>query len=164
MDLLFSNAALHWLDDHATLLPRMLSLLAPDGVLALQMPAQHDAASLRIGYVLAASPRFAGRLAPLVRRNAVHEPERYYAIVKPLARTIDVWSTEYLQALDGENPVAEFTKGSFVGVWLAALPPAEAQAFERDYRAAIAAAYPRRPDGTTLFPFRRLFMVARRFS
>lgn len=67
-----------------------------------------------------------------------------------------------MQALTGENPVAEFTKGSFVGVWLSALSEAESREFENDYRKAIAAAYPRSRDGVTLFPFRRFFLVAQR--
>ena len=57
-DLLVSNAALHWLDDHATLFPRLLSHLRPDGVLAVQMPAQHLAPSHQLGYALAESSRW----------------------------------------------------------------------------------------------------------
>src|SRR5262245_64134427 len=36
-DLLFSNAALHWLDDHAHLFPRLIGALAPGGILAVQL-------------------------------------------------------------------------------------------------------------------------------
>src|ERR1039458_9223676 len=42
-DLIYSNAALHWVSQHETLFPRLVSLLAPGGVLAVQMPAMHDA-------------------------------------------------------------------------------------------------------------------------
>lgn len=76
--------------------------------------------------------------------------------------SLDLWSTEYVQALTGENPVAEFTKGSFVGVWLSALTEDEAQDFELDYRQSITKAYPRGSNGVTLFPFRRFFLVAQR--
>ena len=38
VDLLFSNAALHWVDDHAALFPRLRSYLADGGVMAVQMP------------------------------------------------------------------------------------------------------------------------------
>ena len=40
--LIYSNAALHWIGDHECLFPRLLSLLAPGGVLAVQMPAMHN--------------------------------------------------------------------------------------------------------------------------
>ncbi len=162
VDLLVSNAALHWLDDHPTLFPRLLSCLAPGGVLAVQMPAQHEAPSHRIGYALADSPRFRARLQPLVRRQPILPAEAYYRLLRPLSTSLELWYVDYIQVLHGEHPVAEFTKGSFVGVWLAALPPDEAKAFEAAYRDEVRAAYPPEADGATLFPFRRFFLVARR--
>lgn len=162
VDLLVSNAALHWLDDHATLFPRLLSYLRPGGVLAVQMPAQQGAPSHQIGYDLAESARWRERLRGLVRRRGLLEAREYYALLGPRAAALDLWLTEYLQALGGDNPVAEFTKGSFVGAWLSALTADEAQEFEAEYRRRIAAAYPPGADGVTLFPFRRFFLVARR--
>ena len=47
-----------------------------------------------------------------------------------------------------------------MGPFLAALRGGEREAFESAYRAQVWAAYPPRPDGTTLFPFRRVFIVA----
>src|SRR5476651_1811098 len=41
-DLMFSNAALHWLPDHPALLRRLRSMLAPGGQIAVQMPASDD--------------------------------------------------------------------------------------------------------------------------
>ena len=70
--------------------------------------------------------------------------------------------TTYFHTLGGENPVAEFVKGSALGPFLAALAGDERAAFEAAYRARVAAAYPPRADGTTIFPFRRLSMIARR--
>jgi trans-aconitate 2-methyltransferase len=64
--------------------------------------------------------------------------------------------------LTGDDPVAEWTRGSLLRPLLAALDADIAARFYADYSARIAAAYPRRADGTTLFPFRRLFIVARR--
>lgn len=162
VDLLVSNAALHWLDDHDTLFPRLVAHLAPGGMLAVQMPAQHDAPSHQLGYALAENPRWKEALKGTVRRRPVLEPAQYHALLSLRVAALEIWTTEYLQALSGPNPVAEFTKGSFVGAWLAALPAEEAAAFEAEYRAAIAQAYRPRADGVTLFPFRRLFIVARR--
>ena len=61
-ELIFSNAALHWLDDHPALFPRLLSLLAPGGVLAVQMPGNFDAPSHRLIRELAAAPAWAEML------------------------------------------------------------------------------------------------------
>lgn len=162
VDLLVSNAALHWLEDHATLFPRLLSNLHPGGVLAVQMPAQHEAPSHRIGYDLAESARWRDRLQRLVRRRPILEAHEYYSLLRRQVSSLDLWVTEYFQTLTGDNPVAEFTKGSFVGEWLSALTADEARDFEADYRQQIAAAYPACSDGVTLFPFRRFFLIAQR--
>jgi trans-aconitate 2-methyltransferase len=42
------------------------------------------------------------------------------------------------------------------------LDKAEGEAFYARYAELLAEAYPTRADGITLFPFRRLFIVARR--
>ena len=47
VDLIFSCAALQWVDDHADVFPRLIRKLAPDGVLAVHMPA-YDAIPNRV--------------------------------------------------------------------------------------------------------------------
>ena len=94
-----------------------------------------------------------------VRAQPVLEPAAYYGLLAPHTRSLDIWETEYLQVLEGENPVAEWTKGTWLAPLLAALGPNSAD-FEAEYRRRIAVAYPRQADGKTLFPFRRLFIVA----
>lgn len=162
-DLLFSNAALHWLDDHAALLPRLVSHLAPDGVLAIQMPCNQDSPSHRLMDEAAAAGPWRAKLAavrPVYR--SVETPDSYYRILAPLARQVDIWQTTYLHVLEGENPVVQWTKGTALRPCLDALTEPERRAFLDAYAARVAAAYPRQPDGRTLLPFRRLFIVARR--
>ncbi len=161
LDLLVSNAALHWVDEHESLFPRLVSNLKPGGVVAVQMPAQQDAPSHRLGIELARSARWRAKLESLVRQPIL-KPADYYSILRPHVASLDLWITEYVQALTGDNPVAEFTKGSFVGAWLSVLSASDAGEFEAAYRASVAAAYPKRDDGVTLFPFRRFFLVASR--
>jgi trans-aconitate 2-methyltransferase len=64
--------------------------------------------------------------------------------------------------LSGENAVAEWSRGSALGPVLAALNPDDARAFYDAYSERMQAAYPRRADGSTLLPFRRIFIVAER--
>jgi trans-aconitate 2-methyltransferase len=90
----------------------------------------------------------------------VLSPEAYYGLLAPNARSLDIWETEYLQIFEGENPVAEWTKGTWLAPLLAALAPDARAAFEAEYRRRVALAYPRQPNGKTLYPFRRLFIVA----
>ena len=61
---------------------------------------------------------------------------------------------------NGENPVKEWTKGTWLTPLLAALDEPERSAFETAYGERVAAVYPPRGDGKTLFPFRRMFLIA----
>lgn len=157
---IYSNAALHWLDDHDRLLPGLFAAVAPGGVLAVQMPRNFGAPSHTLISEAARSGPWRARLEPLLRPSPVAEPEFYYDLLAPLAARLDLWETEYLQVLDGVNPVKEWTKGTWLLPLLAALDEPERSRFEAAYAELVAAAYPPRSDGKTLFPFRRLFIIA----
>jgi len=161
-DVLYSNAALHWLDRHEALFPRLLGLLAPGGALAVQMPRNHGAPSHTEIVATVQDGSWRARLEPLLRPSPTHPPAVYYDLLAPLAARLDVWETEYLQVLEGADPVKEFTKGSALKPFLDALHGAERDAFEAAYAARLRRAYPPQADGRTLFPFRRLFLVATR--
>ena len=159
-DLLFSNAALHWLDDHRGLFPRLVADLAPGGVLAVQMPRNHGAPSHSEMVAAAEVGPWRERLRPALRARPVAEPAVYHDILRPHVSQLDIWETEYLHALEGDNPVVEWTRGSALKPLMDALDEPERSAFLAEYAGRIARAYPRRPDGRTLLPFRRLFIVA----
>ena len=159
-DLLFSNAALHWLPDHAELLPRLVSRLRPGGVLAVQMPRNFGASSHALLREVARAGPWAERVAPLIEHEPVAAPEWYRDLLAPLAASLDIWQTEYLHVLEGEDPVLNWTRSTALRPLLALLRPEEQARFEADYARRLRAAYPKRADGRTLFPFRRLFIMA----
>lgn len=162
VDLLFSNAALQWLPDHQILLPRLLAYLRPGGVLAVQMPRNFQAASHVALRELAAQQPWADRLEGVLQAEPVAPPAWYHDLLAPHAATLDIWQTEYLQVLEGEDPVLRWTEATSLRPVLQALDEAASAAFKDAYAARLREAYPRRPDGTTLFPFLRLSLVARR--
>jgi trans-aconitate 2-methyltransferase len=159
-DLIYSNAALHWLDGHDRLFPALLDALAPGGVLAVQMPRNFGAPSHTSITDAARSGPWRAKLEPLLRTAPVADPAFYFDVLAPRAAAIDLWETEYCQVLEGEHPVKEWVKGTWLRPLLAALDPDEQSRFEASYAERVARAYPPRPDGRTLFPFRRLFIVA----
>ena len=161
-DLVFANASLHWLDNHDALFPRLMGMVAPSGVLACQMPHNFDAPSHRCMREAAAAGPWKARLEGKGREAPVAEASAYYAMLDPHASRIDIWETEYVHALEGDDPLIEWTMGTGLRPYLAPLDEAEREAFLAEYRTRIAKAYPRRGDGVTLFPFRRLFTVATR--
>lgn len=161
-DLIYSNAALHWLDDHESLFPHLLDQLAPGGYLAVQMPRNWLAPSHTGITEIVQNGPWRAILEPLLRPSPSHAPDVYYDILAPLSASLAIWETEYCQILEGENPVAEFVKGTQLKRFLDALDEPVRSEFEDAYRERILAAYPRRGDGKTLFPFRRLFLLAGR--
>lgn len=161
VDVIFSNAALHWLDDHATLFAHLTGQLTPGGVLAVQMPANFDAPS----HTLLADTVGESGNAELIaqqRGTPVAPPSDYYNILARHAGGIDIWETTYVQVLTGEDAVFQWTSGTALVPFVSLLEGTEREAFAEAYRAKLAAAYPQRADGTTLFPFTRIFMVARK--
>lgn len=160
-DVVFANASLHWLPDHATLYPRLLGHVAKGGALAIQTPDNADEpAHVRIR-ALAREKPWADKLAhvPVPTR---HPPAFHHALLAPLARTLDVWRTTYYHPLRGHDAVVEWFKGSGLRPYLAALDTGEQAIFLARYRQAIEGGYPALPDGTVLLPFPRLFIVATR--
>ncbi|WP_325175485.1 methyltransferase domain-containing protein [Cereibacter sphaeroides] len=157
--LIFSNAALQWLPDHAALMPRLATFLPPGGVLAVQMPRQYGAPSHRFLRDIAAGmfpDRFEPEDAP-----PVAPAQHYWQQLAPFGE-VQAWETEYVQHLEAwadGHPVRRFTESTAMRPFLARLTDDEARAFIGAYDSCLAAAYPLLPDGGTLFPFRRCFFV-----
>jgi trans-aconitate 2-methyltransferase len=159
---LYSNAALHWLDGHETLFPALLRTVAPGGWFAVQMPRNFAAPSHTCVTETVRQGPWRDRLEPLLRRRPAGPPDEYWRLLHTHAAALDIWEIEYLQVLKGENPVAEFVKGSWLKQFLDRLEEPERSTFETEYRARVRAAYPPEADGSTLFPFRRMFILAQR--
>jgi trans-aconitate 2-methyltransferase len=160
--LIYSNAALHWLDDHDRLFPALFGALAPGGVLAVQMPANFDQPSHRLLYELAGEPAWRDSLAPQIRAAPVAEPAHYWRLLQAEGAEINLWKTVYFQRLTGENAILRWMEGTTLRPFLAVLSSDQSERFRTDYAARLAAAYRLESDGSCLFPFYRLFMVARR--
>ncbi len=160
-DLIYSNAALHWLGGHERLFPHLMAQLALGGVLAVQMPRQHNAPShALIDKIMMQFPYMPERMKKNPRPAPVGDPGFYYGLLRPISASLDIWETEYLHVLQGQDPVPEFTRSTTLKPVLENLDPGDRDAYMAQYRAACREAYPPRTDGTTLFPFRRIFMVA----
>ena len=160
-DLLFSNAALHWVGDHSSLFPRLLDSLSPGGVLAVQMPGNFEAPSHRLIRELAASPAWTGKLGP-GRMGAVLPMADYQHILAPRCTRLSLWETTYWQSMSGPAPVLDWLRGTTLIPYLAPLDDVTRAAFLAELGASLAAAYPADATGTTLFPFRRIFILAQR--
>ena len=159
-DLIYSNAAFHWLDGHDALFPRLMSFLKDGGVLAVQMPENWNAPSHSNIAATARESKWAERLVPHLMENPVADPNFYYDMLSPLSTSLDMWESIYMHILNGDDPVVEWTKGTVLPPLLSHLPEEEHEEFISSYGMKVSKAYPKRSDGKTILPFRRLFMVA----
>jgi trans-aconitate 2-methyltransferase len=160
--ILYSNAAYQWVEGHIDLFPGLVNLLPSGGQLAIQMPRNHDAPSHALMIDAIKAGPWKDKLAAVKSIRPVWEPARYYDVLKPLCSELEVWESIYQQPLTGKDPVAQYTSSTGLRPYLAALDKDEGESFYATYAAMCAKAYPTRADGITLFPFRRLFIVARK--
>lgn len=165
-DLIYSNATLHWVENHRELFPRLAGFLRPGGCLAVQMPLSWELPSHRLMRETLADGGAGGAalgtatLRQAVGRDWVERKEVYYELLAARAKSVDIWATEYLQILDGQDAVLEWVKGTGLRPILNGLDDKERGIFLAEYTRRLRAAYPVRADGHTLYPFRRLFIVA----
>jgi trans-aconitate 2-methyltransferase len=164
-DLIVSNAALQWVPGHAERFGDWLDHLAPGGVLAFQVPGNFTAPSHALLAELCDAPQWRARLDGHGRRYVhILGPDGYLEHLTGLGcRDVDAWETTYVQLLQGEDPVLDWTKGTALRPVLTALGDDHeaARDFVGQYRDLLRKAYPPGPHGT-VFPFRRIFAVARR--
>ncbi|NWH07481.1 MAG: trans-aconitate 2-methyltransferase [Alphaproteobacteria bacterium] len=161
-DLIFSNALFQWVPAHGAIFSRLMETMPLGGVLAVQMPRNFNEPSHRIIREVAQSEKWASKLAALGLREPVLPPEAYFEILKGHAASIDIWETVYVQALNGEDPVLDWIKGTALTPYLAALDHRQVELFLEELAVKLREAYPRSSSGITLFPFRRVFIVATR--
>ncbi|MDB5300999.1 MAG: Trans-aconitate 2-methyltransferase [Phycisphaerales bacterium] len=162
-DLIFSNAAMQWVGDHATAYPKIFSRVAPGGALATQVPSDLDAPAHTLMRDLAASEFWRRKFTHEIREWHVHDVPFYYDVLAPLASRLDLWTTEYVHVMPGAEAIVEWYRGTGLRPFLDALAmEADRAGFVAEYLELIRKAFPARGDGRVLFPFQRLFLVAYR--
>ena len=163
VDVLFSNALLQWIPDHLTLLPRLMAHVGR-GSLAIQVPNNFDRPAHTEGH------RIVREMFPdldgLLPDRPVFSGDDYHDALSAEDVHVDVWQTEYLHTLHGEDPVVEWTSSTFLRPLLDVLSTnaERRRSFLDAYADSMRSAYPRRQDGLTFFPFPRVFAVATRLG
>ena len=162
-DLIYANAALQWVPDHETLLPRLFASLAPGGVLAIQMPDNRDEPTHRLMREVATLDPWASTIgnAAMVRTKIL-ALNAYYDLLARDAADVDVWRTAYQHPMDTPAAIVEWVRGTGLRPFVDPLSPAYREGFLAEYERRIALAYLPRSDRRLLLAFPRLFIVARR--
>ena len=162
-DVVFSNATLQWLPDHAGLVGRLFGHVADGGALAFQIPSADFALVYSLIRDIALDGPWASRMTGAAATFTMEAPGFYYDLLAPSARTLDLWTTRYFHVLDSPAAVVDWIASTGLRPFLDALESQdERESFVERLHERVGECYPRQLDGKVLFPFERLFVVAYR--
>lgn len=140
LDLVFSNAALHWLNDHEALFARIAGWLSPTGQLAVQVPSNNDHPAHQLAHKLAGQAPFQAALGGYVRQWPVLAPEHYATLLHRLGFVRQsVRLQVYLHVVESSDAVVEWVKGTLLTDYEKRLSPELYAEYLRQFRAAVRA-------------------------
>lgn len=162
-DLIYANAALQWVAGHETLVPRLFSLLAPSGVLAIQMPDNRHEPSHRLMRAVAGEAPWREPIGDADSvRTELATIAGYYDMLAKEAALVDVWHTVYQHVMPTAGAIVDWLRSTGLRPFLDPLSDELRASFLAEYERRIADAYPLRSDGNRLLAFPRMFIVAQR--
>ncbi len=158
-DLIFSNAALHWTENHAELIPKLYQQLTPGGQIAVQIPSNHNHISHQIYRETADEEPFKTILKGFQRYAPVLSIDEYARLFfEQNAEEIVVFEKVYPHVLEDSDAVVEWISGTALVPYFERIGEHK-QEFVDTIRAKMRAALPETP---VFYPFRRTLFSARK--
>jgi trans-aconitate 2-methyltransferase len=159
-DLIFANASLQWTPDHADLLQGLCVHLRPGGMLAFQIPLNHQQPVAETYRRLIVSPQWRAFPTP-DERLTVETPTFYYDVLSEYCRQVEIWETVYHHLLEKHEEMVTWFQSTGLRSFLAKLPDDRTRSvFTTELAAFYREQFPSLADGRVLFPFHRLFVLA----
>jgi trans-aconitate 2-methyltransferase len=159
-DLVFSNAAYHWVPDHPRLLERLTRAVKPGGQLAFQVPDNFDHPSHRAAERAASEEPFKSALGGGAHPRNVLAPEQYASILDRLGyHEPTVRLQIYGHRLDSREGVVKWVEGSLLSEYRRRLTPNLYTRFVERYREILFSMIPH--ERPYYFAFRRILAHAR---
>ena len=163
IDLVYSNAVLMWLPNHAELIPRLLHSVAPGGAMAFQIPSRNYATVRTIIHDISRDSCWTDRMEGPRNAMTMEQPSFYYDVLVKQTRELDIWETEYYHVIESTDAIVDWIASTGLRPFLAALEPDEEhQNFMKELSRRVHDSYETRVDGKVLYPFRRTFVIAYR--
>ena len=160
-DLVFSSATLQWIPGHTDLLPKLFGWVAPQGALAVQVPANNDSYLYLAVQAVAHREEWRQLTAGCDALQTYLPPSFYYDLLAPLAARLTLWQTTYYHSLPNHQGLIDWYASTGLKPYLERLPrDVERRAFQAQILEICRDQYPLQSDRRVLFPFRRLFFVA----
>ncbi len=159
-DLVFSNAAYHWVPDHPALLARLTRAVNPGGQLAFQVPDNFDHPSHRAAQETAATEPYASALGGMPHPRNVLAPEAYAAILDRLGYAEQTVRLQvYGHRLESREGVVAWVEGSLLSDYRRRLPPDLYARFLDSYRQRLFKILP--DEHPFFFTYRRILARAK---
>lgn len=160
-DLVFSNACIQWVPDHARLLPGLMSLLNPGGLLAVQVPINFQEPIHQIIARTVEREEWRERI-PYHRSFHTLSQESYFGLLAKHAKDFTLWETIYMHRMPSHQAIMDWYSSTGLRPYLDAAVDEEArQGFYNQVFQQVQEAYPVQENGEIIFRFPRLFFIAR---
>ena len=162
-DIIFSNAAIQWISHQETLLVKLFSMLIKEGILAVQVPCTKDMHVHTELEKLISKDKWKNKFLNVASTYSINMPEFYYNILCNLTEEIDLWETNYFHIMNSHADIIKWYSGSGLRPYLDCLKDESINIeFLKEYEDALKDAYPVQSDGKVLFPFTRIFFMAKK--
>lgn len=159
-DIVFSNAAVQWMPDHAELLNRFHGMLSNNGIIAVQVPLFWDMPLGRIINGVAKDGRWNTRTEGVSDLFTIHDYSFYYDHLSALFNSIEMWETQYFHVLNSHSSILEMMRSTGLRPYLDRLDnESEIEQFEKEVINGVENTYLKQKNGKVLLPFRRLFFI-----
>lgn len=158
-DIVFSNACIQWIPNHKKLLSDMMSILNPNGIMAVQVPYQFNEPIHKIVGEVAARSEWKS-LIPYERVFNILKEEEYFDSLAEISSDFSMWQTTYFHRMPSQQSIIEWYRSTGLKPYLDVLSDDKKAEFESAVFEEVKKAYPIRKNGEVIFRFPRLFFIA----
>lgn len=158
-DIVFSNACIQWLPNHRELLPKIMTLLKPNGILAIQIPKQQEHPVHIIINELAKTEKWSSKIISRQYNNL--KTDEYFDVLSDISNSFEIWETTYCHRMPSYESIIEWYKGTGLRPYLEQLSESEANEFIDDVYIELQQRYQVQKNGEILFRFPRLFFMVK---
>ncbi|MCL2531131.1 MAG: methyltransferase domain-containing protein [Oscillospiraceae bacterium] len=162
-DIVFSNATIQWIPNQEKLLANLFNLLQPGGVLAVQVPnTSHMSINIEL-QKLTSTAKWQPHFVAVSSSYSAHDEHFYYDILSELTDSIDLWVTNYCHVMGSHADIVKWYSGSGLRLYLDCLTDENIRnEFLQEYEQQLRQYYHTQKDGKILFPFTRVFFIAKK--
>lgn len=158
-DLIFSNAAIQWIDNHEIILPKMISCLKPEGQLLIQMPSQNDNVLNQLLLELVQESPYKDALNDWKRQSSVLSTDEYARILfEEGGKNITVFEKIYPIVVQDASQLYDFISGSALIPYFERMSPELQNSFALEFKKRIRYRFPKSP---AFYAFKRIILGAK---